>query len=95
MRCTDMVNSMLPAGYRGSIPSVEVVPKLVSVIREEVEAVKSSQALTVLVLRGVGKALQLLAERAEYQVSLRCLPLPASACCRPCSPALLPLRSWF
>ena len=67
-RLSDLVNSMFPSTVRGSIPTQEQVSKLVSRIQEEVDVVKSDKRLTLLVLREVGKILQLLAELAEYQV---------------------------
>eukprot|EP00271_Cylindrocystis_brebissonii_P008357 TRINITY_DN22545_c0_g1_i1.p1 TRINITY_DN22545_c0_g1~~TRINITY_DN22545_c0_g1_i1.p1 ORF type:complete len:876 (+),score=237.99 TRINITY_DN22545_c0_g1_i1:407-3034(+) len=70
VRLTELVNSLLPAGWRGGIPPVESVGRFVGRLQEEVEVVKAHPQLTLLVLRGVGKALQLLAERAEYQVNV-------------------------
>lgn len=68
-RLSDLVNSMFPAAVRGSIPTQEQISRLISRIQEEIDVVKSDKKLTLLVLREVGKVLQLLAEKAEYQVN--------------------------
>lgn len=66
---SDLVNNVFPVSNRGSVPSKEQISKVISRIREEIEAVQSDGRLTILVLREINKVLLLLAERAEYQVS--------------------------
>ncbi|KAH7424625.1 hypothetical protein KP509_11G016500 [Ceratopteris richardii] len=68
-RLSDLVNGMFPFGIRGSIPSQDQVSRFVSRIQEEVEAVKLDERLNLLVLREVGKVLQLLSEKFEYQIA--------------------------
>eukprot|EP00897_Mesotaenium_endlicherianum_P004801 jgi/Mesen1/4349/ME000022S03639 len=68
-RMTDIVSLMFPAGSRGAIPGPEAVQRLVARIADEVEAVRTNEGLSALVLGGVGKALKLLADRSEYQVA--------------------------
>ncbi|GAB2242838.1 hypothetical protein Droror1_Dr00019613 [Drosera rotundifolia] len=68
-RLSDLVNSVFPMSSRGSVPSKDHVSKIVLRIQEEIEAVQFDSQLTLLVLREIGKVLQLLAERAEYQIS--------------------------
>ncbi|KAH9290341.1 hypothetical protein KI387_034458 [Taxus chinensis] len=67
---SDLVNNNLfPLSSRGSIPSQEQISRFIFRIQEEIEAVKLDAHLTLLVLRVIGKVLQLLAEKAEYQIS--------------------------
>lgn len=66
---SDLVNNLFPMSSRGSIPSQEQISRFISRIQEEIEAVKLDAHLTLLVLREIGKVLQLLAEKAEYQIS--------------------------
>lgn len=68
-RLSELVNGMFPFGIRGSIPSQDQISRLVSRIQEEIEAVKLDERLALLVLREVGKILQLLAEKFEYQIA--------------------------
>ncbi|GAB4844768.1 Conserved oligomeric Golgi complex subunit [Ancistrocladus abbreviatus] len=68
-RLSDLVNTVFPMSSRGSAPSKEYISKIISCIQEEIEAVQFDSHLTLLVLREIGKVLQLLAERAEYQIS--------------------------
>ncbi|GAB4846169.1 Conserved oligomeric Golgi complex subunit [Ancistrocladus abbreviatus] len=68
-RLLDLVNTVFPMSSRGSAPSKEYISKIISCIQEEIEAVQFDSHLTLLVLREIGKVLQLLAERAEYQIS--------------------------
>ena len=65
---SDLVNNLFPMSNQGSIPSQEQISRFISHIQEETEAVKLDAHLTLLVLRGIGKVLQLLTEKAEYQV---------------------------
>lgn len=65
---SDLVNTVFPVSSRGSVPSKEQISRIISRIQEEIEAVQLDGRLTLLVLRVIGKALLLLAERAEYQV---------------------------
>lgn len=73
-RMTEAVNTILPPGtVRGFQPGqgstqAEVAARLVARIHEEMEAVGDHQRLLQLVLKNAGKALQMLAERCEYQV---------------------------
>lgn len=67
-RLSDLVSSIFPVSSRGSVPSKEQISKIISCIQEEIESVQMDGRLTLLVLRQVGKALLLLAERAECQV---------------------------
>ncbi|XP_011082901.1 conserved oligomeric Golgi complex subunit 5 [Sesamum indicum] len=67
-RLTDLVNSVFPMS-RGSVPSKEHISRIISRIQEEIEAVQLDAHLTLRVLREISKALLLLAERAEYQIS--------------------------
>ncbi|KAL0353953.1 UNVERIFIED_CONTAM: Conserved oligomeric Golgi complex subunit [Sesamum angustifolium] len=67
-RLTDLVNSVFPMS-RGSVPSKEHIARIISRIQEEIEAVQLDAHLTLRVLREISKALLLLAERAEYQIS--------------------------
>lgn len=69
-RLSDLVNSIFPVSSRGSVPSKEQISKIISRIQEEIEAVQLDGHLTLLVLHEIGKALILLAQRAEYQVVL-------------------------
>lgn len=69
-RLTDVVGALFPAGSRGAVPGGDAALRIVSRIGEEVEAVRADTHLTLLVLQGVNTALQLLAERAEYQVGM-------------------------
>ncbi|OAY57324.1 conserved oligomeric Golgi complex subunit 5 [Manihot esculenta] len=66
---SDLVNTVFPVSSRGSVPSKEQISRIISRIQEEIEAVQLDGRLTLLVLRVIGKALLLLAERAEYQIS--------------------------
>ncbi|KAF4385927.1 hypothetical protein F8388_010483 [Cannabis sativa] len=66
-RLSDLVNSIFPVTSRGSVPSKEQISRIISRIQEEIEAVQLDARLTLLVLREIGKVLQLLAQRAEYQ----------------------------
>ncbi|KGN46824.1 conserved oligomeric Golgi complex subunit 5 [Cucumis sativus] len=68
-RLSDLVSSIFPVSSRGSVPSKEQISKIISCIQEEIESVQMDGRLTLLVLRQVGKALLLLAERAECQIS--------------------------
>ncbi|GJP61316.1 hypothetical protein CLOP_g18490 [Closterium sp. NIES-67] len=70
-RMTDPINAMMPAagGGRGGVPGPEAGLRLITRMEEEVEAVKGNGRLLRLVLASAGKALQLLAERCEYQVA--------------------------
>eukprot|EP00850_Spirogloea_muscicola_P018813 SM000176S03144 [mRNA] locus=s176:243275:249137:+ [translate_table: standard] len=68
-KMVDQVNSVFPANTRGSLPTHEAILRLVTRAQEELEVVNSDVGLTLAVLRGVSKALQLLAERSEYQVA--------------------------
>ncbi|KAM6549789.1 hypothetical protein CsatB_021465 [Cannabis sativa] len=68
-RLSDLVNSIFPVTSRGSVPSKEQISRIISRIQEEIEAVQLDARLTLLVLREIGKVLQLLAQRAEYQIS--------------------------
>lgn len=68
-RLSDLVSSVFPVSSRGSVPSKEQISKIISRIQEEIESVQMDGHLTLLVLRQVGKALLLLAERAECQIS--------------------------
>ncbi|WCJ24868.1 Conserved oligomeric Golgi complex subunit 5 [Euphorbia peplus] len=68
-RLSDLVNNVFPVSSRGSVPSKDQVSRIVSRIQEEIQAVQLDPRLTLLVLREIGKVLQLLAERAEYQIS--------------------------
>lgn len=67
-RLSDLVNTIFPVSSRGSVPSKEQISKLISRIQEEIESVQLDGRLTLLVLHEIGKALLLLAQRAEYQV---------------------------
>lgn len=69
-RMTEAINAILPPGtVRGFIPSgADVAGRLVARIVEEMEAVGEHPRLLQLVLKNAGKALQMLAERCEYQV---------------------------
>ncbi|CAI5457681.1 unnamed protein product [Closterium sp. Yama58-4] len=85
-RMTDPINTMMPAagGGRGALPGPEAGVRLITRMEEEVEAVKGNGRLLRLVLANAGKALQLLAERCEYQVATG----PESRqVLGPCSPA--------
>lgn len=66
---TDLVNTVFPMSSRGSVPSKEHISKIISRIQEEVETVHMDARLTLLVLREISKALLLVAQRAEYQIS--------------------------
>lgn len=67
---SDLVNhNLFPLSSRGSIPSQEQISRFISRIQDEIEAVKLDAHLTLLVLRVIGNVLQLLAEKAEYQIS--------------------------
>ncbi|CAM6084183.1 unnamed protein product [Calypogeia fissa] len=68
-RLLDHVNAMFPAAVRGSVPSQDQILRLVSRVQEEVESARTDGRLTHLVLREVSKVLQLVAEKAEYQIS--------------------------
>ncbi|XP_050228083.1 conserved oligomeric Golgi complex subunit 5 [Mercurialis annua] len=68
-RLSDLVNNVFPVSSRGSVPSKEQISRIISRIQEEFEAVQFDGRLTLLVFREVGKALLLLSERAEYQIS--------------------------
>ncbi|VFQ61883.1 unnamed protein product [Cuscuta campestris] len=68
-RLSDLVNSVFPMSSRGSIPSKEHISRIISRIQEEIESVQLDARLTLLVLREINKALLLLSERAEYQIS--------------------------
>eukprot|EP00250_Pteridium_aquilinum_P008386 c17905_g2_i1 orf=280-2844(-) len=67
-RLSELVNGMFPFA-RGNIPSQDQILRLISRIQEEIEAVKLDERLALLVLREVGKVLQLLAEKFEYQIA--------------------------
>ena len=68
----EAVNAVLPPGtVRGFIPGgADVAARLVGRIQEEMDAVGDNRRLLQLVLKNAGKALQMLAERCEYQVLL-------------------------
>eukprot|EP00252_Welwitschia_mirabilis_P013780 TRINITY_DN3034_c0_g2_i1.p1 TRINITY_DN3034_c0_g2~~TRINITY_DN3034_c0_g2_i1.p1 ORF type:complete len:269 (+),score=35.96 TRINITY_DN3034_c0_g2_i1:76-882(+) len=66
---SDLVNNLFPVSTRGAVPSQEQISRFISRIQEEIEAVKLHPRLTLMVLREIGKSLQLLAEKAEYQIS--------------------------
>ncbi|CAI7831282.1 unnamed protein product [Closterium sp. NIES-54] len=85
-RMTDPINTMMPAagGGRGGVPGPEGGVRLIKRMEEEVEAVKGNGRLLRLVLANAGKALQLLAERCEYQVATGPESRQVLA---PCSPA--------
>ncbi|VFQ84150.1 unnamed protein product [Cuscuta campestris] len=68
-RLSDLVNSVFPMSSRGSIPSKEHISRIISRIQEEIESVQLDARLTLLVLHEINKALLLLSERAEYQIS--------------------------
>ncbi|KAJ7543428.1 hypothetical protein O6H91_09G038000 [Diphasiastrum complanatum] len=68
-RLSELVHAMFPVAIRGSIPSQEQISKLIVRIQEEIETVKQNGRLTLYVVREIGKILQLLAEKSEYQVS--------------------------
>ncbi|CAH9099143.1 unnamed protein product [Cuscuta epithymum] len=68
-RLSDLVNSVFSMSSRGSIPSKENIYRIISRIQEEIESVHMDARLTLLVLREINKALLLLSERAEYQIS--------------------------
>ncbi|KAL3638315.1 Conserved oligomeric Golgi complex subunit [Castilleja foliolosa] len=68
-RLSDHVNSVFSVSNRGSVPSKEHISRMISRIREEIEAVKLDAHLTLRVLREISKVLILFAERAEYQIS--------------------------
>ncbi|CAH9116847.1 unnamed protein product, partial [Cuscuta europaea] len=68
-RLSDLVNSVFSMSSRGSIPSKENIYRIISRIQEEIESVQMDARLTLLVLREINKALLLLSERAEYQIS--------------------------
>ncbi|GMG98865.1 hypothetical protein Nepgr_000705 [Nepenthes gracilis] len=68
-RLSDIVNTVFPMSSRGSVPSKEHFSKIILRIQEEIEAVLFDSHLTFLVSRVIGKVLQLVAERAEYQIS--------------------------
>ena len=72
-RLLDLVNAMFPYGMRATIPSQDQILKLISRIQEEVEAVKLDGRLLLSVLHEVGKVLQLLSEKFEYQVYISVL----------------------
>ncbi|KAK1261004.1 hypothetical protein QJS04_geneDACA018079 [Acorus gramineus] len=67
-RLSDLVNNVFPMSGR-SVPSKDQISRIVFRIEEEIEAVKPHGHLTLLVLHEIGKALFLLAERAECQIS--------------------------
>lgn len=69
-RLSDLVNTVFPVSSRGSVPSKEHIARIILRIQEEIEAVQADGRLTFLVLREISKVLLLLAERAEYQVSV-------------------------
>ncbi|CAI5522758.1 unnamed protein product, partial [Closterium sp. Naga37s-1] len=85
-RMTDPINTMMPGagGGRGGVPGPEAGVRLITRMEEEVEAVKGNGRLLRLVLANAGKALQLLAERCEYQVATGPESRQVLA---PCSPA--------
>lgn len=64
---SERVNSVFS---RGSVLSKDDITSIVMRIQEEIEAVQFDGHLTLMVLREIGKVLFLLAERAEYQVTL-------------------------
>ncbi|XP_068655143.1 conserved oligomeric Golgi complex subunit 5-like [Aristolochia californica] len=66
---SELVNNVFPVSSRGSIPSKEQISRVIVRIQEEIEAVKLNAHLTLLVLREISKILNLLAERAEFQIS--------------------------
>ncbi|XP_073039218.1 LOW QUALITY PROTEIN: conserved oligomeric Golgi complex subunit 5-like [Primulina eburnea] len=66
---SDLVNSVFPMPSRGSIPSKVHILRILSCIQEEIEAVQMNARLTLLVLHEISKALLLLAERSEHQIS--------------------------
>ncbi|GBG91815.1 hypothetical protein CBR_g53704, partial [Chara braunii] len=67
-RMTDTVTSMFTAGVRSGSPTQEQMSRLVSRLTEELDAVKGNTKLTLLVTKSAAKALQLLAQKSEYQV---------------------------
>jgi conserved oligomeric Golgi complex subunit 5 len=77
-RLSDYINSIFPMSNRGTIPSKDQISRLVSRIQEEIEVVRTHGHLLLLVLREIGKILLLLAQRAEYQVSIS---TPLNCCC--------------
>ncbi|XP_002985481.2 conserved oligomeric Golgi complex subunit 5 [Selaginella moellendorffii] len=69
-RLTDLVNNMFASSTLLRLPtSEEPIAKLVARIQEEVEAAKLDARLTLMVLKEVGKSVQLFAEKAEYQLA--------------------------
>jgi hypothetical protein len=69
-RLSDLVNNVFPMSSRSNvIPSKENISKITSRIQEEIQAVHLDARLTLLVLREISKVLQLIAQRAEYQIS--------------------------
>ncbi|XP_068657268.1 conserved oligomeric Golgi complex subunit 5-like [Aristolochia californica] len=66
---SELVNNVFPVSSRGSIPSKEQISRVIVRIQEEIEAVKLNAHLTLLALREISKILNLLAERAEFQIS--------------------------
>jgi conserved oligomeric Golgi complex subunit 5 len=74
-RLSDYINSIFPMSNRGTIPSKDQISRLVSRIQEEIEVVRTHGHLLLFVLREIGKILLLLAQRAEYQVSISTLLL--------------------
>ncbi|KAG9439155.1 hypothetical protein H6P81_019320 [Aristolochia fimbriata] len=66
---SELVNNVFPVSSRGIIPSKEQISRVIVRIQEEIEAVKLNAHLTLLVLREISKILNLLAERAEFQIS--------------------------
>lgn len=67
-RLSAYVNGIFPMNSRGTIPSKDQISRIVSLIQEEIEAVRFHGPLMLLVLHEVNKVLLLLAERVEYQV---------------------------
>ncbi|CAA6656559.1 unnamed protein product [Spirodela intermedia] len=68
-RLSAYVNNIFPMNSRGTIPSKDQISRIVSLIQEEIEAVRFHGPLMLLVLHEVNKVLLLLAERVEYQIS--------------------------
>ncbi|KAL2494836.1 Golgi transport complex protein-related [Forsythia ovata] len=69
-RLSDLINSVFNMSSRGTVPSKEHISRIISRIQEGIEAVQMDARLTLLVLREISKVLLLLAERAEYQISI-------------------------
>ena len=69
-RLSSSVNSIFPLTGRGPslVPNKDQISRFVSLVQDEIEAVRFHGPLTLLVLREVNKSLLLLSQRAEYQV---------------------------